>query len=801
MKFLSAPSHRFRQFLIVGFALLSLTIKSQDIDISKLTPPAEGAIAFRAQVLPILENHCFQCHGDERPKGGLNLKHRETALEGGDYGADILPGNSENSPLIHYVSFLEEDMEMPPIGKADRLSNDQIAVLRAWIDQGAIWEDVENEASFQYTFTPTLGYVSVSGNERKFREHYWQTEGVSGGIAEFSLSDRLKNGTQIDLNSRSIFETEDHEIELSVRKPKLGFIQLGYDQFRRYYDDTGGLYQAFGQAPITLNRDLYLDNGRAWIDVGLTLPDWPTIVLGYEHRYREGEKSMIHWGPIFPADPAASGKGIFPSSKQIDEETHIIKLDIEHEWRGWDIEDSFRGEFTEFSTSREMADFSSTGTSTAGSATRVQENYDHFNGSNIIRAEKPVKPWWLVSAGYLYSDLSADAGFNLETFLPSNLSAAPFQGDQSRAIVLDRDSHVINFNTLLGPFNGLSFFGGVQNDWTSQSGDGDIFVFGAPAGLGSNLDQITTEENFGLRYTKLKNTVVYLDTKFQQREIGQRENQFIDDGFADSTDFMRDTDATMDHKEYRSGLTYSPWRWASFNTWYRRRFRQNDYNHLVDTDLNTFSPPGNGFSAFVRSRDTDTDDFNVKLTLKPWSRVRTSLSYRLTATDFRAATDSVDDFGTVFPASNLYSGNYDAHIYTLSTTFQPKDRLYLSATTSISDLRTSSGVTDGALLVPYEGQIYTFLGSASYILSKTLDWNTTYSFSRADFGQSDTGINLPIGIDYDRHGIVTSLSKKLSETSQVGLQYGFFTYDEPSIAGANDYTAHSVFLTYRRHFQ
>ena len=125
----------------------------------------------------------------------------------------------------------------------------------------------------------------------------------------------------------------------------------------------------------------------------------------------------------------------------------------------------------------------------------------------------------------------------------------------------------------------------------------------------------------------------------------------------------------------------------------------------------------------------------------------------------------------------------------------------MAASGKNSDLRTSSGITDGALLVPFEGQTYTLLGSANYILSKTLDWNTTYSFSRADFGQSDTGFNLPIGMDYDRHGIVTSFSKKLNETSQVGFQYGFFTYDEPTVAGANDYTAHSVFLTYKRSFQ
>ena len=795
----SSPFEIRSQSIFLGALVTSFKLLGQDIDTSQLPAPLERTVEFSADVLPIFEGHCFQCHGDEKPKGGFNLRHRETALAGGDYGADIYPGDSLNSPLVHYVAHLEEDMEMPPIGKAERLTSEQVSILRAWIDQGVKWDEEPTE-TLSYTFAPTLGYVTVSGNERKFREHYWQADGWTGGIGEFTLSDRLKDGTKVTASGRSIYGTEDHELTLTLDKPKLGFIELGFDQFRRFYDDTGGYYAGLNQAPIALGDDLHLDTGRAWINLGLTRPNWPRIVLGYEHQYRDGEKSMIHWGPIFPADPALSGRGIFPSSKRIDEETHIIRFDLSHEWSGWNIENAFRGEFTDIRTERTVADFTNTGTAIPDTASRIEEEYDHFHGANTIMAEKKLKPWWLMSAGYLYSDLSADAGFNLETFLPSNLAAAPFQGDTGRGIVLDRDSHVINVNSLFGPFDGLSLFAGLQNDWTSQSGDGDIFVFGAPTGIGSNLDQRTTEENFGLRYNKLKYTTLYFDTKFQQREIGQRENQFIDDGFPDSTDFMRDTDATMDHKEYRPGLTFSPLSWASIDTSFRHQSRKNDYNHKLDTDLGTFAPPGNGFSAFIRSRDTATDDFQIKLTLKPWTKVRTSFAYRLTQTDFDAVTDSVDIFGTVNPAGGLHTGDYDAHVYTWSGTFQPKDRWYLTTTTSISDLLTSSGVTDGNILVPFEGQIYTLLASSTYLVSKTLDWNVTYSFSKADLSQENTGTNLPIGIDYDRHGIVTGLTKKLSKTSQFRLQYGFFQYDEPSLGGATDYTAHGIFATFRRSF-
>ena len=47
---------------------------------------------------------------------------------------------------------------------------------------------------------------------------------------------------------------------------------------------------------MSLNRDLYVDNGRFWVDFGLTLPHWPQIVLGYEYDFKKGTKSMLDWG-------------------------------------------------------------------------------------------------------------------------------------------------------------------------------------------------------------------------------------------------------------------------------------------------------------------------------------------------------------------------------------------------------------------------------------------------------------------------------------------------------------------------
>ena len=68
---------------------------------------------------------------------GLRLDRREDALRGSDSGPVIVPGKSGESKLIQMVSGTIEGKIMPPAGQ--RLSPQEIAVLRGWIDQGAQW--------------------------------------------------------------------------------------------------------------------------------------------------------------------------------------------------------------------------------------------------------------------------------------------------------------------------------------------------------------------------------------------------------------------------------------------------------------------------------------------------------------------------------------------------------------------------------------------------------------------------------------------------------------------------------------
>ena len=111
---------------------------------ASLPPPASTKIDFAQVIAPLLKEKCQFCHGADKQMGGLRLDTREAALKGGYSGAVIKPGDSAGSRLIHLVAGLNKALIMPMTG--ERLSPEQVNLMRAWIDQGAVWSGAENAA-------------------------------------------------------------------------------------------------------------------------------------------------------------------------------------------------------------------------------------------------------------------------------------------------------------------------------------------------------------------------------------------------------------------------------------------------------------------------------------------------------------------------------------------------------------------------------------------------------------------------------------------------------------------------------
>src|SRR5206468_1548907 len=111
--------------MLIGFAAFAQT---------KLPPAAARKVDYETEVQPLLAQKCYGCHGEIVQQSGLRLDKRQNAFRGGDYGPVIQPGNSAASKLIRRLVNGDGGLQMPPTGA---LSDDEIGMLRAWIDQGA----------------------------------------------------------------------------------------------------------------------------------------------------------------------------------------------------------------------------------------------------------------------------------------------------------------------------------------------------------------------------------------------------------------------------------------------------------------------------------------------------------------------------------------------------------------------------------------------------------------------------------------------------------------------------------------
>src|SRR5438552_1599384 len=104
---------------------------AEHLDPAKLPPPAQKQIDFSRDIQPLLAARCYPCHGPEKQENGLRWDRKSSALKGGSSGPAVIPGNSAESRMIHLVAGLERGLVMPK--KGERLTADQIGLLRAWI--------------------------------------------------------------------------------------------------------------------------------------------------------------------------------------------------------------------------------------------------------------------------------------------------------------------------------------------------------------------------------------------------------------------------------------------------------------------------------------------------------------------------------------------------------------------------------------------------------------------------------------------------------------------------------------------
>lgn len=129
--------------VVCGFFGFQTVSFAADASPTATVPPAAAAVDFNRDVVPILSNNCFKCHGPDSSerKARLRLDVRDVATKPAESGAiAIVPGKPDKSELVQRIFSDDDDERMPPPKSNKHLTDAQRQVLKQWIAQGAVYK-------------------------------------------------------------------------------------------------------------------------------------------------------------------------------------------------------------------------------------------------------------------------------------------------------------------------------------------------------------------------------------------------------------------------------------------------------------------------------------------------------------------------------------------------------------------------------------------------------------------------------------------------------------------------------------
>lgn len=103
-------------------------------------------VDFEKEIWPFIETKCVECHKapyeengrTKKPKAGLRLDGAWAWTVGSENGKVLEPGDAEGSEMFYRVTLPEDDDDfMPPTGKADPLTPEEVTLFKKWIEDGA----------------------------------------------------------------------------------------------------------------------------------------------------------------------------------------------------------------------------------------------------------------------------------------------------------------------------------------------------------------------------------------------------------------------------------------------------------------------------------------------------------------------------------------------------------------------------------------------------------------------------------------------------------------------------------------
>ncbi|MEQ1829692.1 MAG: DUF1553 domain-containing protein [Pirellula sp.] len=235
----------------------------------------EGSDLYTRNVLPVLKEKCFACHGPVRQEAGLRLDTAAFIKQGSDDGTVVTASSPDASKLLIRVSATAANERMPPTGEGVPLKSEQIARIREWIAQGMPAPNDE----------PTIAGPS----------DHWAFQPISRKpISESSIGtaqkiDELIDAAQSRLGMVALPTADPLTLLRRVTFDLTGLPPTDSEQTEFAADHSADAYSSY--VLKLLDRPTYGERwARHWMDIW-RYSDWD----GYKEELRGSQRNIWHW--------------------------------------------------------------------------------------------------------------------------------------------------------------------------------------------------------------------------------------------------------------------------------------------------------------------------------------------------------------------------------------------------------------------------------------------------------------------------------------------------------------------------
>ena len=204
---------RFRAFVVLALLAVVATSSAQDTALESI-PAINRPVDFAKEVFPVFEKSCLVCHGAAQQMGELRLDSKTIAMRGGTGGPAVIPGQGNASPLLKRIAHVDGVNPMPMGGA--KLTNDEIALIRAWINQGAVWPDgvgrTEAKVERHWAYNPPERPVppqADAGWARNTIDHFVAAKLQENGLKPNTEASRETLARRLSLDLTGLPPSED----------------------------------------------------------------------------------------------------------------------------------------------------------------------------------------------------------------------------------------------------------------------------------------------------------------------------------------------------------------------------------------------------------------------------------------------------------------------------------------------------------------------------------------------------------------------------------------------------------------